>query len=71
MYVQVVGSKSVVLFALEHSAALYPHEGIMCNTSRVDVGAPLDSISSTGRCLLHVYFYALSETFSGHATLQR
>eukprot|EP00611_Tribonema_gayanum_P030236 TRINITY_DN8338_c0_g1_i1.p1 TRINITY_DN8338_c0_g1~~TRINITY_DN8338_c0_g1_i1.p1 ORF type:complete len:186 (-),score=38.99 TRINITY_DN8338_c0_g1_i1:348-905(-) len=36
---QVVGSKEITLFAPQHSAGLYPNEGIMSNTSRVDVGA--------------------------------
>ena len=37
---QVVGSKRVRLFAPDCAAALYCHEGMMSNTSQVDVDAP-------------------------------
>ena len=50
--VQVVGSKSVVLFAPEHSAGLYPTEGIMCNTSQIDIGADWAAIIQ-GAVLAH------------------
>jgi hypothetical protein len=43
---QVVGTKEVTLFAPQHSAALYPSEGVMNNTSRVDVGA--DRVDAAG-----------------------
>ncbi|KAG5188877.1 hypothetical protein JKP88DRAFT_353273 [Tribonema minus] len=46
---QVVGSKEVTLFAPQHSAGLYPNEGIMSNTSRVDVGA--GAVDSEGEAL--------------------
>ena len=37
---QVVGTKRVRLYDPAHSDALYPHAGLMCNTSRVAVEAP-------------------------------
>lgn len=37
---QVVGSKVVHLFDETYSERLYPHDGMMSNTSQVDVEAP-------------------------------
>ncbi len=37
---QVVGSKRLTLFAPADTACVYPHEGMMSNTSQVDVDNP-------------------------------
>ena len=36
-FVQVMGCKLVWLFPSDQTAFLYPHEGLLCNTSQVGV----------------------------------
>jgi len=37
---QVVGRKRIRLYAVEHSESMYPHDGLMSNTSQVDAENP-------------------------------
>ena len=37
---QVVGRKRITMYHARHSAAMYPHTGMMSNTSQVDAEAP-------------------------------